>query len=204
MLMFEYKIFFTIISIFIGLLGYAFYYKDIFRGKTKPHAFSWLVWSLLAGIAFFGQISDQGGIGAWVSGFTTIVSFSIFIIALWKGENNITLSDKLSLSGAGVALFLWYVTNNPFASIILITVIYTFGGFYPTVRKSYSKPQEETILTYFFDGIKWLIALFALENYSVITSLYPLAAFCMNSIFVGLLIIRRRHKKNESTFTPSS
>ena len=123
MLMFESKIIFATIAIFIGLFGYALYYNDIFRGKTKPHAFSWLVWASLAGITFFGQIFDQGGYGAWVSAFTTVISFSIFILALWKGEKNITISDKLSLLGTGVALFLWYVTNNPLASIILITVI---------------------------------------------------------------------------------
>ena len=192
----DYKILFGAIAVLIALLGYGFYFRDVFRLKTKPHAFSWLVWASLAGITFFGQIFDQGGYGAWVSAFTTVISFSIFILALWKGEKNITISDKLSLLGTGVALFLWYVTNNPLASIILITVIYTIGGFYPTVRKSYSKPQEETILTYFLDGIKWGMALFALENYSVITSLYPLVAFCMNLLFVGLLIIRRCHKKN--------
>lgn len=193
--MLDYKLLFAVISIIIGGCGFAFYYKDIFRGKTKPHAFSWLVWAVLTGIAFFGQISDQGGYGAVVSGLTAVAGFSIFIVALWKGEKEITLSDKLSLLGAGIALVLWYITNDPLASIILITVIYTVGGFYPTVRKSYSKPQEETLLTYFFGGIKWLMALFALENYSVITSLYPATAFFINSIFVGMLIVRRSTKK---------
>ncbi len=193
--MLEYKIVFAIISIIIGLFGYAFYYKDIFRGKTKPHAFSWLVWAVLAGIAFFGQIFGQGGYGSYVSGLTTLACFSIFMVALWKGEKDITFSDKLSLLGAATALLLWYITNDPLASIILITVIYTLGGFYPTVRKSYSKPQEETLLTYFLDGIKWLMALLALENYSVITSLYPLAGFLINFLFVGLLIMQRRSKK---------
>ncbi len=193
--MLDYKLLFAVISIIIGVCGYVFYYKDIFRGKTKPHAFSWLVWAVLAGIAFFGQISDRGGYGAWVSGLTTVACLSIFIVALWKGEKNTTLSDKLSLLGAGVALLLWYITNDALASVILITVIYTIGGFYPTIRKSYSQPQEETLLTYFFDGIKWLIALFALENYSIITALYPLTAFLVNSLFVGLLIVRRSSKK---------
>lgn len=193
--MLDYKLLFVAISFVIGLCGYAFYYKDIFRGRTKPHAFSWLVWAILAGIAFFGQIFDQAGFGAWVSGLTTIACFSIFLVALWKGEKDITFSDKLSLLGAVIALLLYYITNNPLASVILITVIYTIGGFYPTVRKSYSKPQEETLLTYFLDGIKWLMALFALENYSVLTSLYPLAGFLINFLFVGLLIVRRRPKQ---------
>ena len=94
-----------------------------------------------------------------------------------------------------VALVLWFVTNSPLASVILITIIDAFG-FYPTVRKSYRKPQQETMITYVLSGLKYVIALFALQNYSVITYLYPASLVFMNFAFVGLLIVRRRqHKK---------
>ena len=88
--MLEYKTILGIIAVIIALAGYVPYFRDIFRGKTKPHAFSWLVWASLTGIAFFGQIFDKGGAGAWVTGFTAVVSFAIFFLALKKGEKNIT------------------------------------------------------------------------------------------------------------------
>ena len=56
--MLEYKTILGIIAVIIALAGYVPYFRDIFRGKTKPHAFSWLVWASLTGIAFFGQIFD--------------------------------------------------------------------------------------------------------------------------------------------------
>ena len=170
--MFEYKMILGTIAILIALAGYVPYFRDIFAGKTKPHAFSWLVWALLTGIAFFGQIFDRGGAGAWVTGFTAIVSFVIFFLALQRGEKNITLSDKWSLGGAGVALVLWYFTNSPLGSVILITIIDALG-FYPTFRKSYHKPHEETMLTFFLSGLKFVIAILALQHYSVVTYLYP-------------------------------
>ena len=195
MFMYDYKVILGIIAIIISLAGYFPYFRDIIFGKTKPHAFSWLVWSLLTGIAFFGQIFDKGGAGAWVTGFTALVSLLIFFLALKKGEKEITLSDKLSLFGAGCALILWFITNNPFGSIILIILIDALG-FYPTFRKSYYKPHEETTITYFFAGLKFAIAIIALQHYSVITYLYPAFLVIVNFIFVGLLIVRRKqHKK---------
>ena len=193
--MLEYKTILGIIAVIIALAGYVPYFRDIFRGKTKPHAFSWLVWASLTGIAFFGQIFDKGGAGAWVTGFTAVVSFAIFFLALKKGEKNITSSDKWSLFGAGVALVLWYLTSSPMGSVILITLIDALG-FYPTFRKSYHKPHEETMLTFFLSGLKFVIAIIALQNYSVVTYLYPASLVLMNFIFVGLLIVRRRqHRK---------
>ena len=193
--MIELKSILGTIAIIIALIGYVPYFRDIFRGKTKPHAYSWLVWSSLTGIAFFGQILYKGGAGAWVTGFTAIVSFTIFFLALKKGEKNITSSDKLSLFGAGFALLLWYLTSNPLIAVILIIIIDSLG-FYPTFRKSYHKPHEETMLTFFLSGLKFAIAIVALQNYSVVTYLYPASLVLMNWVFVGFLIIRRRqHKK---------
>ncbi len=179
------------IAILIALAAYVPYFRDIFRRKTKPHAFSWLVWASLTGIAFFGQLSDKGGAGAWVTGVSALVSFVIFFLALQKGEKNITTSDKWSLGGAGIALVLWYITSSPLLSVILITLIDALG-FYPTFRKSYHKPHEETALTFFLSGLKFVIAIIALQNYSVVTYLYPASLVLMNFIFVGMLMVRRK------------
>ncbi len=191
--MIEYKTVLGIIAILIAFAGYIPYFRDIFRGKTKPHAFSWLVWASLTGIAFFGQIFDKGGAGAWVTGVTAAVSIVIFILALKKGEKDITSSDKWSLFGAGIALVLWFITNNPLGSIILVTLIDALG-FYPTFRKSYYKPYQETMITFFLSGLKFVIALFALQHYSLITWLYPGSLILMNFVFVGMIMIRRRKK----------
>jgi hypothetical protein len=65
---------FGIISILVALVAYYFYFRDMARGKTKPHAFSWLIWGLLAGTGFLAQVSAHAGIGAWATGLTSIES----------------------------------------------------------------------------------------------------------------------------------
>jgi hypothetical protein len=175
----------------IAFFSYIPYFKDIFAGKTKPHVISWFIWGLLTGIGFLGQISDNAGAGAWVTGFTACICFGIFVAALRNGEKCITRTDWLCLVAAGISLSLWYFTKTPLLSLILITVVDALG-FIPTFRKSYVKPFEETLSTYFLSGLKYIIALFALSNFSILTSLYPISLIIMNWLFIGVVVMRRR------------
>ena len=180
-----------ILATVIAFVSYIPYFKDIFANKTKPHAFSWLIWGVLTAIGFAGQVADGAGPGAWVTGFTAIVCFFVFIAGLIKGRKNIVLVDWLSLIGSGIALLLWPLTQSPLLSVILITVIDALG-FFPTFRKSFFRPDEETLITYFLSGFKFLLSLFALSNFTIITSLYPISLVIMNWAFILMLIVRRR------------
>ena len=186
------KVMLGMISVLLAVIGYTFYFKDFFKGKTKPHAFSWLVWSILAGVAFFGQVIGGGGAGSWITGFTAMMSLVVFFFAIFKGEKRITLSDKLSLLGAFIALLGWYVTNDILVAVVLVTFIDGMG-FYPTFRKSYLSPTEESLLIYVLASVKFVIALFALESYSLVTYLYPAYLVIVNIIFSVMVVMRRRN-----------
>lgn len=178
-----------LIAIVIGFIGYVPYFRTIFSGKTKPHAFTWLVWGILTAIAFGGQIVSKGGAGAWATGFTAFISFTIFILALAKGQKDFPLADWLCLGGCVAALGLWAVTNNPLTAIILITVI-DMLAFVPTFRKSYSRPESEPAFTYILSGLKFLVSLFALQKLSAVTVLYPASLVLTNGLFVAMILLQ--------------
>lgn len=175
----------------LGLLGYVPYFISIIKNKTKPHAFSWFVWGLLTAIAYFAQIADGAGPGAWATGFTAVACFVIVIAAIFKGEKEITRSDWIAFISALAAIPVWYATKDPLWAIILVTII-DMIAFYPTFRKSWHKPHEEEPLAYGISGMKFFIALFALENVTITTALYPLSLVIMNWIFVGMVLSRRK------------
>jgi uncharacterized membrane protein YhfC len=175
----------------IALISYIPYFRDIVARKTRPHAFTWLIWGTLTAIAFVGQIVGHGGPGAWVTGFTALVCLVIAGIAAFDGERNITRLDWLALAGAGAALIAWFLTHSPLLSVILITVIDEIG-FVPTLRKSYYRPHEETMSTFVMSGFKWVLGLVALERFTVTTALFPLSIVLASWLFVVMLLIRRR------------
>ncbi|MFA6888075.1 MAG: hypothetical protein WC254_01105 [Candidatus Woesearchaeota archaeon] len=187
----EYKVIIGIIAVSVGVISYIPYTKSTIKGITKPHAFSWLIWSVIAAITFAAQLSGGAGPGAWISAVATISCFIIFLMALKKGEKNIVLLDWLSLGGAAISLFCWYLTNSPLMTVIIITIIDCFG-FIPTIRKSYFAPAEENTSLYALSSLSYLATLFAMNTYSIITILNPFVMVIANSSFAFLLLWRRK------------
>ena len=192
------KILIALVSLVLMIIGYSYYFRDIFAGRTRPHIYSWLVWGVLTAIAFAAQLRGHGGPGSFVTGGTALVSFIIVGLALQKGERNITRADKLNLIGAGMALLLWPFTHSPILSVLLVSII-DFLGFLPTIRKSYHKPYEETLIHYVLAGIKFILGIMALNTYSFVTWFYPASLVAANIYFVSMLIIRRKQVANVAT-----
>lgn len=179
------------IAVCMTLTSYYTYMRDMIRWTTKPHIFSRLIWTLLTWIAFFAWYSDGWWAGTrvlWVSAvFCCVVVFMWAKNWFWY----ITRSDKIAFTGALLSLPLWYITEDPLLSVILITII-DARSFFPTFRKGYNKPYEETLSMYVLSWLKFVVAFFALEHFSVITILYPASLIVMNFAFVGILHWRRK------------
>ena len=187
----EYKALLATLAIVISLIGYVPYFRDLLAGRTKPHAFSWGVWTVITGLAFAIQFSENAGAGAWVTGFTGLICFTIFLLALSKGKMSFPLIDWVCLIAALIALALWWFAKLPLASVALL-VAADFIAFVPTFRKAYFKPYEDTPITFGLNGFKFVISLFALESLTLTTALYPASLVLTNWSFAAMVYLRRR------------
>lgn len=176
-----------------GLAVYAYvpYFIGIAKGKTRPHVFTWLLWSMLTGIGGAAQVAAGGGAGTWVILTSSVMCFFVFLFALKRGERNITRSDWASFIAALMALPLWYFTKDPLWSVLLVIAIDAMA-FYPTFRKSWNKPHEEVVQSYLLSGIKFALGVIALEQLSLTTALYPAYLTGINFFFVAVLMWRRK------------
>lgn len=183
---------FTAIGIGFMAISYGVYIFSIYKGKTRPHPFSWFIWGLLTGIAFFAQLSDGGGIGTMITALSTIISFFIAGIGYIKREYiTISRSDQWAFALSLLAIPLWYFTDTALWSIILITLIDTVG-FYPTYRKSWHHPEQESSLSFALGGAKHFFTIMALENISVITVLFPFSLVLTNFGLIILIFLRKK------------
>ena len=188
--MLSYQIILGSAALILGLIQYFPYIRDVLRDKTKPHAFSWFVWSLPTLIVFFAQVADDGGPGVWATGLTAFLCTIIFVLSLFKGERDIRALDWFSFVFSLIGIGLWFVTENPLWAVILTTAV-DLIGFVPTIRKSLVKPGEETRSTYVIGGLKWVFSVAALSHLSLITLIYPVGMIVGNWGFVALLAWRR-------------
>ena len=180
-----------IFSVLIVCVAYFPYIRDTLLGRTKPHAVSWLVWGVLAAIAFGVQITNGGGPGAWLMAVNTVLIAVIFGLALWRGEKHIMRAEWFSLLFSAVAIALWVVVKQPLLCVILISLTDAIGGFLPTFRKSRRNPFQETASMYGLFGLSLVWSLLALTDFTVVNALYP-ASFMAINILMALYLVNRR------------
>ena len=175
----QYKLILGYTAALLTFLSYVPYFKNIFQGKTKPHIFSWLVWTLITATAFAAQIAKGAGAGAWATGATTIVCLTILIFSFFKGEKNLSLFDWFGLAMSLLALISWWITRQPLLAVFLVTITDAISSSL-TFRKGLYKPFEETAST------------FALNSFTVSTWLYPVSLILTNGAIAAMLFIRRQ------------
>jgi hypothetical protein len=178
----------TVILLFVGIIPYII---DIFKGITKPHVLTWLIWSVVTIAAFIAQWQQGGGAGSWTTTAAGLATIFITILSFFKGSKDIAKSDVIIFIAALLSLIPWYFTHNPTLSAILITIIDALG-FLPTIRKTFHDPSSETLISYIVHTIRHSLSIFALSNYNIATYFYPLILAIMNLIIIGEIIYRRK------------
>lgn len=159
----NYTHFFAALAVLASIVRYALYFKNTFQGSTKPHIFTWINWSTVAGISGLAQLSLGGGLSGYILLFLAATDMLVVLCALKYGEKDITKSDTLTFTGALMLIPLWMATQDPFLIILLIIVI-DILGFYPTMRKSWLKPFEEPISSFTWAGLRYFFTLFSIAN----------------------------------------
>jgi uncharacterized protein with PQ loop repeat len=183
------------IAVILVFVGYIPYFRDIIQGKTTPHLYSWFLWGFVTSIAFALQISGGAGLGAFVTLAAAIMCGVVILLSFrYKAKQDITLSDTIFFVLAFISLGIWLIAKQPVLSAILTTTT-DLLGFAPTIRKSWNKPFSETLSLYALNTLRFGLAIFALQNYSIVTALYPITWCVGNGAFALMLVGRRAQVK---------
>lgn len=102
------------VAVILVFIGYVPYIRDILKGKTIPHVYSWFVWGFTTLIVFALQHSDKAGIGAFVTLSAAAMCIVVFILGFIRhGTKDIVFLDTIFLVGSFVALLLWMLAKQP-------------------------------------------------------------------------------------------
>jgi len=187
-----YKEILSATAIALTFAAFVPYIRAILGGTTKPHLFSWIIWSITTFVIFLAQLEANGGVGAWPIGVSAVITMLIALLAyVERSDITITKTDRLFLVFALSALPLWYFTSDPLWTVVILTAVDVFG-FGPTFRKAYADPYSEPLLFYYLFSIRDLLVIVALENRSVITVLFPTAMATSCLFLIAMMTLRRR------------
>src|SRR3989344_30071 len=188
----------AVIAAVFSIVGNVPYLLDIIKKKIQPHPYTWLVWTIVSGITFFGQLVKGAGIGALPTGIAEIFTIIIFLFSLQYGFKNIKKIDTYFLIFALLGIIPWMLTKDPTFSIIIVVSI-DLIAFIPTLRKTRLYPKSEISVLYSMNVLRHILTLFSLQAYNIATVLHSIAMIITNSLMTIFIIFRPKSKDEENT-----
>jgi hypothetical protein len=186
----DWKLFLATTASLLTVFSYVPYFRDIFARKTKPHLYTWLIWTITQGTAAVALLYGGGKFGGMSLIIGTIFVLAIFILSFQYGSKNITRSDTISLIVAFIAIIIWWTLKNPLLSVLMITIIDGIG-LIPTIRKSYLEPYSETISFWVTMAIIDILSIISNAQYNFLTITY-LTMLAIGNVTVAVICLSRR------------
>lgn len=190
------KIILGAIAAFLALFSSYLYIRDIFRGNTKPHTYTWLIWSIVTTIAFLGQWVSGGGPGSWATGVAAVVTIFTLFLSLkgGYGTKDITNFDRVCLVFAIISILPWVLAESVLWSVILATLI-DLVAFFPTMRKTWHAPHSESLGSMYVDAVKHSLSIFSMSSYSLVNWIFPMSVLLTKFVIIGEIVYLRKFKK---------
>ena len=139
----------VIFGVTIAFLGELAYVRDTYLGRSSPNRVTFFLWSLAPFIATAAAISE--GV-TWAALPVFIVGFGPFMVLLASFTNKKAVwklgkFDWYCGALAVLALIMWAITQNAVIAIAFALLSDALAGI-PTLKKSWTHPETETIWAY--------------------------------------------------------
>lgn len=189
----EIKVILGVLATVVAFINYLPYLLGVVRRTLYPHAFSWIIFTIITATVAAAQLSAGAGAGAWATAATAVTTCLIAGFALRNGGYRISRFDCLSLVGALVAIPVWMWSDNPLLAVVILTGIELLG-FLPTYRKAWKQPFDESATAFMLTILKYALALGAMQTYTVTTVLFPAALISLSLLLVIEVWWRKKYR----------
>jgi hypothetical protein len=172
----------------IGALGTAVYLRDTLRGTTKPNRVTWLLWAFAPLLAAVVEFDDGVGLRALPTFMIGFMPLLVFIGsfhspgAVWRIRRIDYACGVMSVVGTVV----WLVTRNGILAISAAIAADFLAGI-PTLMKSWTHPESETVYSYLGAVISMAILLLTITQWTFEEAAFPIFIVCVASVEVVLV-----------------
>jgi Ca2+/Na+ antiporter len=169
----------------VALVAYVPYLIDMFRGKNRPHLYTWISIFLITAVVAYIQLIGGAGVGA----IPTILGVGVDAVILYYcfrfGTRDVVFLDKvcLGLTIVGVMAYL-LLQDHPATALIIVTAAEIIS-FVPTFRKTRNDPYSESLPSYYLLMLKLTLILIALEKYNWLTVSYSALWLAVFVVFLS-------------------
>ncbi|HTU39955.1 MAG TPA: hypothetical protein VMF35_18300 [Acidimicrobiales bacterium] len=172
----------------VGALGALVYLRDTVRGTTQPNRVTWLLWAFAPLLAAGVEFHDGVGLRALPTFMVGFMPLLIFVASfhnaasVWKVRRIDYACGAFSLVGTVV----WFATQNGVLAISAALAADFLAGV-PTLMKSWTHPQTETVHSYIGAVISMAIVLLTITDWTFEEAAFPVLVVIMGSVEVLLI-----------------
>jgi hypothetical protein len=177
----------------LSLLGFIPYVTTTLAGKNKPNRASWLIWGVLSVILLTSYKSAGATHALWLSGANVLGMGLVVGLSFKYGEGGFTPLDVSCLIAAFIGMLCWGYFHSPLPALYTSVAVDAIGAI-PTVKKAYLNPAHENYPTWLLFWAANTLNLFALDDWRLALSLYPIYLFLISGIMAVVLTLRRRRQ----------
>jgi hypothetical protein len=172
----------------IGALGTGIYLRDTLRGTTQPNRVTWLLWAFAPLLAAAVEFHDGVGLRTLTTFMIGFMPLLVFVSsfhnrqAIWKVRRIDYACGALSLVGTAA----WLVTQDGVVAIAAAIAADFLAGI-PTLMKSWSNPESESVSSYIGAVCNSGILLLTVDHWTTAVVAFPLFILCVGSVEVILV-----------------
>ena len=154
----------------IGAIGTLVYARDTLRGTTQPNRVTWLLWAIAPLLASAVELRSGVGLRTLTTFMIGFMPLLVFIAsfhnpaAVWKIRRLDYVCGAMSLVGTAA----WLATQNGVVAIAAAIAADFLAGI-PTMIKSWSHPESETVSSYIGAALNSGILLLTVDHWTTVS-----------------------------------
>jgi hypothetical protein len=167
------------------------YVLETWRGNTQPHRVTWGLWALEGILAFCVEVQQHVGLAAVMTLALGLVPCVVLAAsfhnprAVWQIDRVDIVCGVVSLAG----LVFWALVHQSTVAIVSFAAA-DFIAALPTLRKSWSSPESESVSAYLSGIVNCGITLLTLREITTAGALFPGSILVTDALLTLLLLTK--------------
>ena len=187
----ELKFVFGILSTIFTFAGLIPYFLNVNKRIIYPHNLSWLGWSFITLVGALAMLSGGSKWAVLILFANSLSCIAVVLFSIYKkvGVWSVTKYDYLFFGLGIIGIILWQIFSIPLLAILCCVIADLCFGI-PTIIKAYKNPKSENYLAWLSCSLAGLFSIFALNNFQITESIYPLYLFSFDTIVLLIILIK--------------
>jgi hypothetical protein len=116
----------------------------------------------------------------------SVGTIAVGVLAIWYGVGGNSNFDRICILTAGLSLLIYFLSSNSLVTLIASLTI-DAAAIIPTIKHSIETPYEEDLLAWNLTLLGDVLAVIAINAWTIDIALYPIYMVAMNGLIVLFL-----------------